>query len=95
MSHVEVVDNGPKEFSEEELEHMLSQCRLHKEKQKMETTSTPDSAVAHVNAASQVGRTIGPLLYKDVTIEGMPVAGASCLLSLGRTGQFLAKCQGW
>ena len=74
VSHVEVVDNGPKEFSEEELEHMLSQCRLHKEKQKMkETTTTPDGAVAHVNAASQVGRTIGPLLYKDVTIEGMPV----------------------
>ena len=74
VSHLEAVDGQPKEFTEEELERMLSQCRLRKEKQMLEETiPMSDGAVANIEAASPVGRATGPLLYKDVMIEGVPV----------------------
>ena len=61
-----------KELTEEELEFLLARCRLQKEQQGLQTA--PEGNVACVKATPPPnGPVIGPLLYCDLEVEGVPV----------------------
>ena len=73
-SAVEVKEtNEQKELTEEELEFLLARCRLQKEKQMLQTVPEGNVACVKATPPQHSGPVIGPLLYCDLEVEGVPV----------------------
>ena len=73
-SSVEVKETKEqKELTEAELEFLLARCRLQKEKQMLQTSPEGDVACVKATPTQSTGSVIGPLLYCDLEVEGVPV----------------------
>ena len=62
-----------KELTEEELEFLLARCRLQKEQQMLQTAPEGNVACVEATPPQHNGSVIGPLLYCDLEVEGVPV----------------------
>ena len=73
-SSVEVKETiEQKELTEEELEFLLARCRLQKEQQMLQTAPGGNVACVKATPPQHSGPVIGPLLYCDLEVEGVPV----------------------
>ena len=73
-SSVEVKETAEqKELTEEELEFLLARCRLQKEQQMLQTAPEGNVACVEATPPQNDGPVIGPLLYCDLEVEGVPV----------------------
>ena len=73
-SSVEVKETTEqKELTEEELEFLLARCRLQKEQQMLQAAPEGNVACVEATPPHNDGPVIGPLLYCDLEVEGVPV----------------------
>ena len=60
----------PEELTKEQLEDLLSQCRLQREQALLSDSTSTESSVT---ASEKDSRTVGPTMYIDLLINGEPV----------------------
>ena len=62
-----------KELTEEELELLLAKCRLQKEQSMLKDTTQEEVACIEMTPKQDANPAVGPSLYTDLSIEGIPV----------------------